>query len=241
MSVRLGRAISTVYAMSDERFDGLGEVSRNRASSDAARGLPRRGVRVLMVAALVVAVAGVGWRGVATSRLGHVVVAWDNASGHEGPISCRGTTVTERRLGDPVRRVPVLRLQPGMDCALSIRLVNRGSGTVHLGTVVLPYMGPEGGAEVQVANLADLPRAAAQSEDGLHAAFTLDRALTEGESYGFTIHFTHRDDGCSDATTWIGNFPRLSVSTLAVTDTVASPRTLAFQGTGRASGCRDHN
>lgn len=101
-----------------------------------------------------------------TSRLGHVAVAWDNASGQGGPISCRGTTVTERRLGDPVGRVPVLRLQPGMDCALSIRLVNRGSGTVDLDTVVQPYMGPEDGAEVQVANLADLPRATAQSEDG---------------------------------------------------------------------------
>jgi len=192
-----------------------------------------------MVDALAVTVAGVGWLGVATSRLGHVAVAWDNASGQGRPISCLGTTVTERRLGDPVGRVPVLRLQPGMDCALSIRLINRGSGTVHLDTVVLPYMGPEGGAEVQVANLADLPRATAQPEDGLHAAFELDRALPEGESHRFTIHFTYRDNGFSSGTIWVGNIPRLSVTALTVTNTVASPRTLAFQGTGRASGCKD--
>lgn len=51
----------------------------------------------------------------------------------------------------------------------------------------------------------------------LHAAFELDRALHEGESHRLTIHFTYRDNGCSSGTIWIGNFPRLSVSALAVT------------------------
>lgn len=200
----------------------------------------RRGTRVLLGALLVVAVAGAVWWGAAAHRLSQVAVTWDNASGRGGPFTCRGTTVTERPLGAGLGRVPVFSARPGMDCALSVRVTNRGSGTVHLRAVVLPFMGPAGGGEVQVASLADLPRAPAESDEGTHAAFEVDRALNGGASEVFAIHFTHRDDGCSAATTWFQGFPKVSVSALGLADTVTSPKVLAFRGTGQASGCGDH-
>ena len=193
----------------------------------------------MLLTVAVVLIAGVAvWLLLAANWRSDVAVAWGTAAraGEAGAPSCRDAVVRTRRLESGVR-TPVLPARPGMDCRLPVTLTNNSPVTVRLETIVLPYMGTDAGAEIQVKDLAGLPRAPQHSEDGLHAAFAVGRELVPGESYRVTVRFTHRDAGCSAELTWLGQFPTVVISALGVPGQVSSTRTLAFRGTGTTTGC----
>lgn len=193
----------------------------------------------MLLAVAVVLIAGVAvWLLLAASWRSDVAVAWGTAAraGEAGAPSCGDAVARPRRLAPGVR-APVLPARPGMDCRLSVTVTNNSPVPVRLETIVLPYMGTDAGAEIHVKDLAGLPRAAQHSEDGLHAAFAVGRELVPGGSYRVSVRFTHRDAGCSAAVTWVGQFPTVVISALGVPGEVSSTRTLAFRGTGTATGC----
>lgn len=191
------------------------------------------GVGVLLVALL----AGVSWWAMASARRDAVEVLWDDRDGRGAPVTCRGTTVPERALGEGLGRAPVLRLRPGMDCTLTFLVRNGGSSAVHLDAIVLPYLGPEGGAQVQVTGLDGLWFARRHSDGGLDAAYRVDSELGPGQTRRFTAHFAFREEGCSAGTPWIEDFPRVRVEALGTAEQVGAARTIAFSGAGTGPGC----
>lgn len=205
------------------------------STADAAT---RRLTLILGVGFLMaVLLACVSWWAMASARRGAVEVLWDDRDGRAAPVTCRDTTVRERALGEGLGRAPVLRLRPGMDCTLTFLVRNDGSSAVHLDAVVLPYLGPEGGAQVQVAGLDGLRFARRHSDGGLDAAYRVDGELGPGQTRRFTAHFAFREEGCTAGTVWIEGFPRVRVEALGTVEQVDGPRTIAFSGAGTGPGC----
>jgi hypothetical protein len=201
----------------------------------------RRGKQVLLLLvvglglAVVVAVS-LTWRSVATSGLDDVTIV--QGGGHDGlGITCAGDPPRMRRL-DGQDRVPVMRAQPGMDCRMPVVVTNEGSRAVRLDAVVMSYMGPSSGMQLQVKKLEGMPRARRLSHGGLDAAFRVNRDLEPGDSYRVTVRFTYRDEGCNDGTIGLRGFPRVLVSSRGLSGEVAGG-TVAFHSTGQAQGCPD--
>lgn len=198
-------------------------------------GLARGGLRrTLLVLAVVVVVLGlsamVGWRVVAADARRNVSVTWS------GPVTCTGTTVTQVRPGDEGESIQAIRLREGMSCTLPVRVTNKSRFAVTVTRVRLPYMGPHGGAAVQVRELEGRPWSRANTID---AFFKVDERLKQGESYDFEIDFELRPppEGCTDAGLfWVEGMPRVRVLALGRPGTRTADETIGFQGT-RDSDC----
>jgi hypothetical protein len=198
-------------------------------------GLARGGLRlVLLVLAVVVIVlalsAMIGWRVVAADARRDVSVTW------AGPLECTGTTVEQVRPGDDRERIQAMRLREGMSCTLPVRVTNDSRFGVQVTRVRLPYMGPGGGAAVQVTRLDGKPWARKGSTD---AVFRVRERLEPGESHDFDVVFEFRPppQGCtSPGLLWIGDFPRVTVLALGRPGARTAPETIGFLGT-RESDC----
>jgi hypothetical protein len=196
-----------------------------------ARGGLRRVLLVLAVAVIVLALSAmVGWRVVAADARRDVSVTWG------GPVTCTGTTVRLSRPGVRNERIQAIRLRDGMSCTLPVRVANDSRFAVQVTRVRLPYMGPEGGAAVQVTRLEGKPWARKGSID---AVFRVRERLEPGETYDFDVAFEFRPppQGCSSpGLMWIGDFPRVTVLALGRPGARTAPETIGFLGT-RESDC----
>ena len=198
-------------------------------------GLARGGLRrTLLVLAVVVVVLGlsamVGWRVVAADARRNVSVTWS------GPVTCTGTTVEQVRPGDEGESIQAIRLREGMSCTLPVRVTNKSRFAVTVTRVRLPYMGPHGGAAVQVRELEGRPWSRANTID---AFFKVDERLKEGESYDVEIEFELRPppEGCTDAGLfWVEGMVRVRVLALGRPGTRTADEAIGFQGT-RDSDC----
>lgn len=199
----------------------------------AGGGLRRGGRRLLIVAAMTVVIAGlvamVGWRFVAADARDDVTVAWT------GPVTCTGTKVVEWTPEPGAGTFPVVRLREGMRCVLPVSVANGGRLAVDVTRVRLPYMGPGGGAAVQVPRLAGQAPIRPASVD---AVFGLDERLAPGERLDLEIVFRFRPDGCDSpgATMWLaGQMPQVRVLALGRPGTRTPEETIGFRGTPESS------
>lgn len=183
-----------------------------------------------MAAAVAVVVLGLlallGWRVVAADARGDVTVTWS------GPVSCTGTTVapTEPQGGD--KSFPAIRLREGMRCTLPVRVTNESRFEVTVTRVRLPFMGPEGGAGVQVSRLDDQEPHRARA---VNAFFRLEERLSTGEAYDVDIVFEFRPPphGCSseNSVTWVRGLPEVTVLALGRPGSRHPEETIGFRGT----------
>lgn len=201
-------------------------------------GLTRGGLRwsatvTLVVVAAVGLAALVGWRVVAAEARGDVTVSWS------GPISCDGTTVRERRSPSGDGRLQAIAMRRGMRCTLPVRVANDSRFPVVVTRVRLPFMGPGGGAGVQVRRLEGREPIKRRAVD---AVFSVDKPLSPGESFDVQVVFEFRPppEGCSSARSLLGvpEFPQVTVLALGRPGVVRSDRTAGFRGTPD-SDCSD--
>lgn len=195
-------------------------------------GLARGGLRrALLVLAVVVIVLGlsalIGWRVVASDARRNVSVTWS------GPPECTGTTVEQARPGgegEAGEPIPAIRLRDGMSCTLPVRVTNESRFTVTVTRVRLPYMGPLGGAAVQVRELEGQPWSRPNAVD---AFFKVDERLGEGESYDFEIDFELRPppEGCTAGLFAVEGLPRVRVLALGRPGQRTPAETIGFLGT----------
>lgn len=190
----------------------------------------RRRRRTSLVGALVVVVLAAGtWVWVADAQRDHTSVTWS------GPVTCTGTDLVRVRLdGGPVR---AMRLVPGMACTVAVRVRNDGWFPVSVEQVVLPYMGPEGGAAVQVRRL-DGQRADPGATDAIDATFTRQATLRPTQTDDFVVRFTFRPDGCTaPGTMFVRGLPEVTVSALGLAERRSAEETAAFRGTRKSDAC----
>ena len=168
------------------------------------------------------------WHVVAAQARDAVTVAWD------GPVECSGTTVDSARAGEEDGRIQAIRLREDMRCSLPVSVTNRGRLGVDVLRVHLPYMGPDGGAAVQVRQLDGQPWARSRTVD---AVFRVDRRLEPGEAYEFAVEFEFRSppQGCtSRGLLRIGEVPRVTVMALGRPGPRSAEETIGFRGTGES-------
>lgn len=180
--------------------------------------------------AVLALLALLAWHVLAAQARDAVTVAWD------GPVECSGTTVDSARSGGEDGPVQAIRLREGMRCTLPVSVTNESRFPVQVTRVHLPYMGPDGGAAVQVRELDGLPWARSRSVD---AVFRPDRPLARGESYEFEVVFEFRSppQGCtSRGLLGIGGLPRVTVLALGRPGPRSAEETIGFRGT-RQSEC----
>lgn len=102
-----------------------------------------------------------------------------------GSPTCTGTDVSGRS--------GAIELRPGMTCTVPVTVRNPGPLVVHLDEAVLPFMGPAGGAAVQVRSWQGrVPEGAATD-----AVFDLDRRLEPGDTWETEVQLRFRPDGCT--------------------------------------------
>lgn len=181
-----------------------------------------------MTAAVLALLALVAWHILAAQARDAVSVAWD------GPVECSGTTVDSARAGQEDSPVEAIRLREGMRCTLPVSVTNESRFGVRVTRVSLPYMGPDGGAAVQVRELDGLPWARARTVD---AVFRVDRRLEPGEAYEFAVDFEFRSppQGCtSRGLLRIGEVPRVTVMALGRPGPRSAEETIGFRGTGES-------
>ena len=184
--------------MSTQDARGPGPTWRSRLTS--------RGAVIAIVTTLVIAVGAGAW-----------AVAWHRASTGlrvetvSGP-ECEGASTRIRSLGfDPAIRVDTMRVEPGMRCVYTVRVVNDGPFTVHLDRAVLPFLGARGGGVVKALPPVVLRTA---GTDDIDASVRLDRDLRPGASTDFSVPVGFRARGCNDGTTWVQDWPSVSFQVL---------------------------
>jgi hypothetical protein len=205
-------------------------------SEATGNGLARGGLRrwvvvVVVVLAVLGLLAILGWRVAASEARKSVTVAWS------GPVTCEGTTVEPTRRGDGGGTVPVIRLREGMRCSLPVRVTNEGRVDVKVTRVRLPFMGPVGGAAVQVRTLEGRSWLRPDSVD---AVFRLQEWLEPGDTYDFVVEFEFRapPEGCSGpgGVMGVGDMPKVTVRALGRPGMRSAEETIGFRGT-RESSC----
>jgi hypothetical protein len=189
-----------------------------------------RGLVLFLLAAVLAAGVFWSWVAEAADLRSDVAVAWSR------PVTCTGTGVVGRtlELGEP-DRVRAIRLRRSMDCHLPVRVTNNGRRSVRIDKLRLPFMGPDGGAAVQVEELQGR-RPLPGRVDGI---FPMERSLEPGGSHDFVIDFSFRapPKGCTaEGVMWMHNFPHVTVTALGRSGTRSSDKTIAFVGT-RMSSC----
>ncbi|PUA80027.1 hypothetical protein [Nocardioides currus] len=140
-----------------------------------------------------------------------------------GAPSCPGTTLT----GDP----RAMTLDPAMRCTMPVAVRNDGRLAVTLDELVLPSMGAEGGAAVQVTSWDGHPTPGGD----LDAVFDLDRRLEPGDSWETEIEFRFRPEGCTGRGTFVVFLPAVRAGAWGRSVEVPGPGVL-FAGT-RDSSC----
>jgi hypothetical protein len=187
---------------------------------------------VVVVAVVVLAVLGLvailGWRVAASEARKRVNVAWN------GPVTCEGTTVGPEEVEG--EQFPAIRLREGMRCSLPVRVTNESRFDIKVTRVRLPYMGPEGGAAVQVRTLEGESWHRPESID---AVFRLQEWLDAGDTYDFVVDFEFRapPEGCTDqGVMWVRDMPKVTVRALGRPGVRIADETLGFRGT-RQSTC----
>ncbi|MGH3334067.1 MAG: hypothetical protein ACRDPJ_22460 [Nocardioidaceae bacterium] len=165
-------------------------------------------------------------------QLTRVDVAWS------GPLTCTGTEVVHRRSGFGGPRVTAMRLRKSMECTLPVRVSNHGGHSVRLDRIVLPYMGPGGGAAVRVERLdGQRPLGRPSRQGRIDAVFPVGHTVPSAGRYDFDIHFTFRPGGCTAGlTTMTSGMPTVRVSTLGTTSSLRSATPVGFAPT-RDSDC----
>lgn len=145
---------------------------------------------------------------------------------------CTGTTV-ERRRAPGGKTVSAIRLTPDMSCRLNLEVANNGSLPVFLDTLVLPLMGPAGGAAVQVDKVwidEEVPVFGQVAGE-----VTIDRRLDSDEKIEVEIQYGFRQKGCTAAGLfWVPAAQTEPSLLLRSTVTQADP--IYFAGTS-ASAC----
>lgn len=117
-----------------------------------------------------------------------------------GSPACTGTSVSNSP--------GAIQLRPGMKCSVPVTLRNAGRLAVHLDEVVLPYMGAEGGAAVQVKSWEGRVPEGAE----INAVFEMDRRLESGDTWETEIEFDFRPEGCTDRGTHSSNILEVQAS-----------------------------
>lgn len=190
----------------------------------------RRRRRVRRVGGLATAVlAAGGWVWIADAQRDRVSVTWS------GPVTCTGTDlVRAEAAGAPVRAA---RLVPGMACKVAVQVRNDGWFPVALEQVVLPTMGPGGGAAVQVRRL-DGQTPVPGSADAVDATFAREATLRPTQTDDFVVRFTFRPEGCTaPGTLLVEGLPEVTVSALGLAEDRSGEETAAFRGTRRSDAC----
>ena len=166
---------------------------------------------------------------------------------HSSRPDCDGTRVVGKDLGDGFSGhewVPAMQLRPGMRCTVTVRVRNGGPVAVRLEEVVLPYMGPDGGAAAR-SRIMDGRRFRSLSDptgDRLDARFARHDRIGPGGTVRFTVTYEFRPQGCDEGgTLWMRDQPRLFVSALGHRGEVDGHSTIAFTSTAQSDsspGCR---
>lgn len=204
--------------------------AEERAGSPTSPEQVSRGFVLFLLGAVLAAGIFWSWVAEAAKLRDDVEVTWSR------PVTCTGTEVVWRRLdvGEP-SGVRAMRLRRSMDCNLPVRLTNNGRRSVRIDKLRLPFMGPDGGAAVQVEKL-EGRRPLPGRIDGV---FPMSRSLEPGASYDFVIDFSFRapPKGCTaEGVLWMRGFPQVTVTAMGRSGTRSSDRTIAFAGT-RESNC----
>jgi hypothetical protein len=188
----------------------------------------RRTWAIVLVAAVLVVVGVISWIRVAGSLRNDVHITLVR------PISCTGTTISQRVLGVPPQTFDVIRARPGMDCTVEVRYANDGSWGVHLSSTTFAVLGPGNSSLMVMSGPREEPsRSGPRSID---AGFTLDRDLDAGQSFEVKYHLRFQPKGCSDGTVYEWNVPTLDVSALGRSGRIHGGLRLAESGVYRA-GC----
>ncbi len=109
--------------------------------------------------------------------------------------SCTGTTIEQQRLAPEQPRVAAILLEPEMSCRLNLQIVNTGRLPVSLDKLVLPLMGPDGGAGVRADSVWIDEEVAVFGE--VAAEVILDRWLSADETIEVEIRYGFRAKGCT--------------------------------------------
>ncbi len=207
----------------------VGEPAAQPAERDQP---PRLGWKPALLVGGGVGLAAVlvsAWFVITSLQLGQVEV--DRTT----PVECRGTEVTEERVGTG-GPVTAMRLVPGMKCTIGVQVTNEGTSAVKVTEVLLPYMGPDGGAAVRV-NRLDRLEPEPEPADTIDALFTVDQELAAGEDYEFEMTFVFRPRGCtSQGVMTVPGMPTVTVSSWGREVERTADEPVAFRGT-KQSNC----
>jgi hypothetical protein len=149
---------------------------------------------------------------------GQVMVGWT-----AGSPRCTGTGLRHPH------REPAIEAVPGMRCTIRV-VVRNGSGReVHLGRVVLPFVGPHTGTVVRAASVAGrVPTG------DIDALVDLDRRLPPDARTAFDVLVVFHPQGCNDSgTMWASLWPRIAVTTGHRTVWRTAPRDFRMHREGR--------
>lgn len=189
----------------------------------------------MMGLCVVVLVATFGaWAGVSWVQREKTSVSWS------GPLQCSGSRVTHERVEGAGETVQAMRLQPSMRCRLPVKIENHGWLPVEVASVSLPYMGPGGGAAVQVTMFDGHPPQEKDADglDPIDAVFATHRKLAAGGVREFVIEFTFRPDGCtSNGVMSVWNMPQVDVKALGRSGTRRAEEVIGFRGTKVSDNC----
>jgi hypothetical protein len=186
----------------------------------------------VLVVCVLVAVMVVGvWTGAARMQRDGISVTWS------GPVQCTGSRVTQESVSESERPIQAMRLQPSMRCRLPVRIANEGWAPVEMERVRLPYMGPGGGAAVQVAKL-DGRRPLADPEIDVDAVFEMRHRLPAGSTDRFVIEFTFRPRGCTaEGLMWVSDMPEVTIKALGRSGQRSPSGFIGFRGTPESDNC----
>ncbi|MCW2774218.1 MAG: hypothetical protein JWN91_2544 [Nocardioides sp.] len=131
-----------------------------------------------------------------------------------------------------------IRAQRGMACTVTITVSNGGSQTVHVGHVLLPFFGSQGGWVVRAG-----PSTSQRLDDlGVDATLPIDQDLGSGDLLQFNIELAYREGGCSgDKNGGVGGakpWPSVTVGFLGRTIERSGAGELRFTQVGPARGCQ---
>lgn len=186
----------------------------------------------ITVAALIL--AGVlAWQSVAASAADEVDV-WT------GPPRCQGVLGVRTAHGEsgPQQIVMLGKGTEAKDfrCTVTVFVANRSGRTLHLDRVVLPIMGPRGGAVVRVDSTGD-PSIWSHEGGDIDAVQELDLDVGGGDRTSFQVDYVFRPGGCTTSgTQWTR--AELLASVLGREVALPAPHAFAFSHSGRTPGCR---
>lgn len=146
---------------------------------------------------------------------------------------CTGTTIERRSPRTGAGPRSTILLSPRMACHLELDVVNTGRLPVHLDDLVLPLMGPDGGAAVRVKAVRVGERLPLQG--GIAAVAALDRWLAAEEALRVEVDYVFRPRGCTEAggILWVPT-AQLEPS-LLLRSTVVQGESIHFEGTSSSS------